>query len=121
MTLNQTGAVPSNEEGEVPTNSTDKLTTFNKQYGAEAATEVLPAVANSHYEIHAVSVNTNSTTDAVIKSGAIEIFTLNTPAAAAANAGVSSEMHLDTPSNTNIDITCGDGTFLSLTYHLKED
>ena len=106
-------------EGELQTNNTENLITQSIQFGsAQTNTVVLPAIAGKHYEIHGGMMNTNSNTDVDIKSGATQIFYLNAPAVASSNSIAGGNMHLDTPTNTDITITCGAGTFVSVTYHI---
>jgi len=101
-------------------NATENLSTKTAQYStAQTNAEVLPAVAGKFYEIHAITIQQNNTTDTSISSGALVLAYLNAPSAAAAAGASSSVLHLDTPTATNIKISCGAGCFISIVYHLK--
>ncbi len=110
-----------NEDGELRVNNTDGLITATEDYaGAETDTVIINPGATEKIEVHNIFVSTNvNNVDVIVKfatSGDI-IFKLYTSQQQTANSEI---LHMVGAANENVEITCGAGTFISITYHLVE-
>ena len=110
-----------NDDGELAVNSTNGLITATEDYaGAETNTVIINPGATEKVEVHNVFISTNvNNVDVIIKyatSGDI-IFKIYTSQQQTAGSTI---LHMVGAANENVDVTCGAGTFISITYHLVE-